>query len=233
MKFGLVSDVHGNPFALKLILEVLSELPVEKFFFLGDAVGYIPGEQEVFRILEQYDVTCQMGNHEYMLLHSNEVPAEKEDVYRLQPVLNRISNKQLGIIRAWPKKRVVEMSGRKLLFVHGGPEDVLDQRVLPDSDFARMVPLEFDGVFMGHTHRPFIHQHGSKLFVNIGSVGLPRDNGSLISCAVYDSAAHHCEILRVRYDWTLVENAYGTELHDSVRQLFKREEPDVYGTIVA
>jgi diadenosine tetraphosphatase ApaH/serine/threonine PP2A family protein phosphatase len=70
--------------------------------------------------------------------------------------------------------------------------------------------------FYGHTHVPRVFEKGEgvrtghgldfqlvrgvKYFVNVGSVGQPRDGDWRASYAVYDVAAHLVQIRRLEYD---------------------------------
>ena len=42
MRLGVISDVHGNRFALESVLRNLDELAIDRLICLGDVVGYGP-----------------------------------------------------------------------------------------------------------------------------------------------------------------------------------------------
>jgi predicted phosphodiesterase len=54
----------------------------------------------------------------------------------------------------------------------------------------------------GHTHRPWVREHGDVLFVNCGSVGKPKDGDPRGAFAVLDASAGRLEVSieRVAYD---------------------------------
>src|SRR5436190_256162 len=175
MRIGLISDSHCNSIALDACLERIDLLKLDTLYFLGDAVGYFPGEIDVIQQLQQRSILCQKGNHEAMLLGDLRFSSEKESVYRLADARERIASTVLQTIREWPEHRVVHVGGRKLLLAHGSPFDFLCEYILPDSDLSKFSTLDYDAVFLGHTHRPFIRTVGSVLVVNVGSCGMPRD----------------------------------------------------------
>jgi len=230
-KIAIFSDAHGNPLGFEVCLRAARQLGAESFFFLGDAVGYMPGELAVMTLLAQNDVSPIRGNHEAMLLRSAPQPVEREAVYRLDAARSRLTAEDIGRIATWPLQRALDVGGRKVLLVHGSPTDPLQGYVYPDSDLSGFTP-NYDAIFMGHTHRPFVRAVESTLFVNVGSVGLPRDDGSLAAFAVYDVTANRAEIIRVRLDMAKVFNAYGASLHPSVRECFARRAPDIVGRVV-
>ena len=41
----------------------------------------------------------------------------------------------------------------------------------------------------GHTHKPWVREHGGVLFVNCGSVGKPKDGDPRAAFAVLDASA--------------------------------------------
>ena len=47
---------------------------------------------------------------------------------------------------------------------HGGPEDDRDYLAFAQRKFAE----GYDGVVMGHTHRPVEHREGSHTYINLG-----------------------------------------------------------------
>jgi putative phosphoesterase len=233
MKIGLISDAHGNPIALDACLRKIDELNLQEIYFLGDAVGYFPGEAEVIQQLRQRDVPCQLGNHEAMLLGSLPFSAERERVYRINDARARLSQRDWEAIRRWPDHRLVHFGHRKVLLVHASPFNFLCDRVFAESDFSRFSTLDCDAVFMGHTHRPFIRMAGRMLVVNVGSCGMPRDQGDLAGFAVYDTDSNACEILRVRFEpKEVVTHFRGIDIPGPVLQCMQRTCVDCFGRII-
>ena len=52
MRIGLLADGHGNVEAFDRGLHALREAGAERFYFLGDAVGYLPGAGILARLRE-------------------------------------------------------------------------------------------------------------------------------------------------------------------------------------
>jgi len=199
--FGLVSDAHGNPHGLRTALDLLRGRGVKTIFFLGDAVGYLPLEGEVLCLLRAAGAICIAGNHEAMLM--GRLPCRADEVYRIAAARARLSAQEIDEMRAWPDQRLIadeRTPDRSLLLVHGSPADPLQDYVYPDSDLRFVDDLDATGVACGQTHRPFIAERSSKIVVNCGSVGLPRDIGNSASCARVDLTQMRCEILRGRFD---------------------------------
>lgn len=211
MKIGLLSDAHGNAIAVAACLRAMDELGVEAVYFLGDAVGYLPGERDVLRMLEARRVICQRGNHEAMLLGELPLAADRERIYQLAAARERLSPDERAELASWPDRRVIRLGERTVFLAHGSAQSPLEGYVYPDADLSRFDGLPYDAIFVGHTHYPFVARRGEMLIVNVGSCGLPRDEGDKPGFAVYTSETHTCEIFRVRVDPTKVLQRYGGE----------------------
>ncbi len=201
---GIISDAHGNPFGLQACIDKLRKKGIKKIYFLGDAVGYLPLAGEVLEILKQEDVSSIMGNHDAMLCGQIEIELDKSDIYGFKHLPERTVDSVSQELSAWQKRRELNIDGRKLLFVHGSPWKELSEYVYPDSDIHRFTGLEYDAVFMGHTHFPFRKKIDNMLIANAGSCGLPRDVGNMACCLVYNLDKNEIEIIRVPFDINIV-----------------------------
>lgn len=233
---GLLSDAHGNLAAFERGADLLRAHGADSLYFLGDAVGYVP-EIGVIRRLHDQNIPCLQGNHEAMML-SRRYPPEREAAYRLGEIAGLLSIDLLRWIAEWPTSRVLPVSGGIALLVHGSPKDPTFDYVYPDTDLAPYT--ETDGrpvraVFMGNTHRPFVRACGGILFVNIGSCGLPRDDGAWGSVCLYDPAQNSARILRYEISDTAAElQERHPDLHPAVLDAFaRRSEGAPYGELCA
>jgi len=223
MIVGFVSDAHGNPDGLAACLSTLDRQGAERIYFLGDAVGYLPEENVVLDLLRSRGAVCIRGNHDAMLLGNLAIPEGRDAVYRLAGARARLHARHREWMRDWPDRLALDLGGCRLLLVHGSPADPLQGYVYPDSDLAPFATLPFDLVAMGHTHRPFVAGRGPVTAMNVGSSGMPRDAGSLASCAVYDTSARTAEILRVPFDAAGLVARWGDRIDPSAASLLRRE----------
>jgi predicted phosphodiesterase len=229
---GLLSDAHGNALGLAAALGVLREAEVSEVYFLGDAVGYLPGEAEVLRLLEEAAVRCQRGNHEAMLLGELALDPARDEVYGLGAARGRLTPDLRSRLAGWPLSRELHLDGRRVLLVHGSPREPLTEYVYPDGDLEWLAALGYDAIFMGNTHRPFTTRRDGVLIANVGSCGLPRDQGDLAACAVYDSVAHECRVLRVRVPPDRVLAQFEDGVHPLVSRSLRRECQAPFGVVV-
>lgn len=228
MKIGFISDAHGHYMAFNRGLSILHELGAEAIYFLGDAIGYLPGI-EVLKILREQKIPCIRGNHEDMLL-SGSIVDEHEAIYRHREVAAMMPEELSRFVEKWPESvRVAEACG-DLLVVHGSPIDPMHGYVYPDSALSDFDVGGASFVFMGNTHRPFIRDCNGTTFVNVGSCGMCRDCGSLGAVCLLDSESSEATIFR--YDISDLNEqlpAMYSNLSPALIDLFARQEKDVFG----
>jgi predicted phosphodiesterase len=89
--------------------------------------------------------------------------------------------------------------------VHGSPRKV-NEYLFEDKParlYERLARSEDDAALVfGHTHKPWVREHGGVLFVNCGSVGKPKDGDARGAFAVLRPGADGiaASIERVCYD---------------------------------
>jgi putative phosphoesterase len=226
---GLISDAHGNGSAFDSAVSLLKKHGAQKLYFLGDAVGYIPSDSVLASISKLgAQIKCIRGNHEQMLLTGNILP-NRDEVYQLGRFRDTLNDVYLNMISEWPSILEETVDGEHILFVHGSPYDPVSGYVYPDSDLS-VFDVSYDWIFMAHTHRPFVREFEGRNFVNIGSCGMPRDDGRFGSVALFDPKKKIVRILR--FNITLHTESirkYYQIIHPSVRELFLRNAAEIIG----
>ena len=66
MKIAILSDIHGNSYALEETLKVVKNNNITKIFVLGDLIGYYY-VKDILSQLNEFDCEIIGGNHEVML----------------------------------------------------------------------------------------------------------------------------------------------------------------------
>jgi putative phosphoesterase len=233
MRIALLSDAHGNPLGVAACLSAAHRLSAEEIWFLGDAVGYLPGECEVLELLDGAGARCQQGNHDAMVLGHLAASAANEEVYMHRSAVSRLGSAGLSVLESWPEKRALILDRKRILAVHGSPSNPLEGYCYPQTDLSSFEELPYDVIVMGHTHRPFIRQAGPVLVINAGSCGLPRDQGDAPSFAMYDSETNLAEVYRIRVDPQLVLQKFRDyPIHDAVKKCLYRTAPQLTGDYV-
>ncbi len=227
-KIGIISDIHGNIDTFKQVLQYFEQQNIRDIYFIGDAVGYLPYGIEVVALLKERKIRCIKGNHEDLLLQ-NQV-ADNEDVYQIEQIKNSIPKELLAFVKSWESQITFEANNKKYLLVHGSPNNN-NQYLYPDTNLEEFANLEYDVIIMGHTHRPFIRKEYNKLFLNTGSLGLPRDIGNLAAFAVLDVETCKFDIFRFFFEpHQLIHN---THLHVKVVECLHRTQEHFVGELIS
>lgn len=229
MKIGLLSDAHGNPAGLAICLALLRSQGAERLFFLGDAVGYLPGWAPVLALLREHDVTCIRGNHDDHVLKAR-LNDDAQDSYQHLPSYLETIRADVGWMSTWPESLTIDLDGTRLMLVHGSPQDSLSGYVYPWTDVSGIVWPDVDVIAMGHTHRPLVCTHEHRLLLNPGSCGLPRDVGRLASCATLDTRTRAAAIHRVPFDIARVLED-PRFIHPDVRECLARSADQFVGEL--
>lgn len=215
MKYGLISDIHGNLEALKKVLEILSEEGVDKYICLGDIVGYGANPRECIKEVKKLKAVCIAGNHDWAGIGETDIeffnPYAKEAILWTQQELKK---RDKDYLKSLPLAKVVD----DFTIVHATLDEPEEWKYFYSTYHAHKnfqiltTPL----CFVGHSHIPIIFlekdyctysktselqlEEDYKYIVNIGSVGQPRDGDPRASFAIYDNEEKKVVIKRVDYD---------------------------------
>jgi predicted phosphodiesterase len=181
MRVAVLSDLHGNPFALDA---VLADLPpgTDQLVCLGDvAIGPFPNET-VWR-LRELDCPVVMGNWDTWLLDG--VPSLDGEVGpRLSAqgrwCASRLEREELDFLRSFRPTLELDLDGTHAVLFHGSPRSSTDL-LLPDVSRAELdralAGVRADLFLAGHTHLQMLRRRPDSLYANVGSVGLPFSEG--------------------------------------------------------
>ena len=217
MKYAVIGDIHSNLEALNAVLEDAKQQNVDEYVSVGDIVGYNANPRDCLQKLRDMGCLMVKGNHDHycstdtVLNGFNPLAANVIKWTREQ-----ISDEEKQFLSELPYKRRVA----NFTLVHSTldmPEKwgyVFD-RYEADANFTYQRTAV---CFYGHTHVPLAFERdesgdvsqgryskikievGRKYFVNIGSVGQPRDCDPRASYGIYDLDKREVELRRIEYD---------------------------------
>ena len=214
-KYAILGDIHGNWEALSAVLEDADAEGVTSHMCVGDLVGYNANPRECLERIRELNMAVVRGNHDHYCSHDecvrdfSPLAANVVDWTRMQ-----LSKDDVEFLRSLKLVRVVD----GFTLVHSTldmPEKwgyVFDE-LEAESNFNYQTTTV---CFHGHTHQPVVFEKagrvsrsngpraaitlGKKYFINVGSVGQPRDGDPRASYAVYEPASRAVELRRVKYD---------------------------------
>jgi predicted phosphodiesterase len=225
MKIAVFSDIHGNVQFFSACINAMAEHQIDRYFFLGDAIGYMPFCMEVFNVLETIDSICLLGNHEAMLCGMLDYTDAQDEVYQIRRLVKNPF--LIDKIKYWLPFYITTIDKIRILFVHGAPWDPIGAYLYPDSVWMNYDNPQFDFIFLAHSHRPFITKNNQTTMVNVGSCGLPRDIGNSPTFAVFDTSTKKVEIIRLQLDiQTLLIEFENNGVHKDVLNCLMRKKGD-------
>jgi len=192
VRVGLISDVHGNLFALRAVLAALGRAGTETILCAGDLVGYGPHPNECVEAIAELGIRCVTGNHDLMAvgrLSDRECVRLARDSQRwTQDVLTPPT-------RAFLEALPARLEAGPIVVAHGSLDDPREYIVSETHAAGQLHGLAVAYpasrlLVLGHTHRQWVYAagyhtlrvpHGGRLplaatrhLLNPGSVGQSR-----------------------------------------------------------
>lgn len=228
MRALLVSDLHSNAEALRVVMSRVQRKRFDSVICLGDFVGYGAQPNQVLDTMRTIHAKKLYirGNHDRVAAGLEEGggfnPPAREAAIWTRTHLSAPNRKFLASLTVGP----VQHDG--VLLCHGSPFHE-DEYVFTEWHAAQIF-LESDApvILYGHTHLPVIFSmdgeglvegllvRGAATFkldankrylINPGSVGQPRDRNPESSFAIFDSDRRAVRFFRVAYDYTKTQAA--------------------------
>lgn len=213
VRVAIITDIHANLPALEAALAAIDAIGVDALYCGGDLVGYGPHPNEVCGLVEQRGIPTIYGNYDYAIGRELDdcgcayvTPEDRALGQRsVEWTLAHTGERAKTFMRGLPFDLRFEMGDRRVRLVHGSPRKVNEYLFedKPASLYERLAAsAECDVLVFGHTHKPWIREHGGVLFVNCGSVGKPKDGDPRAAFALLElvEGGVRASIERVPYD---------------------------------
>jgi len=215
MRFAIFGDIHANLEALQAVLADAKECGCTHHVCIGDIVGYNANPHECVEIIRGLNCPVVKGNHDEQA-HLN---GSLEAFNPLADAALRWTRENLtDDDKKWLSTLRLIRQVRDFTIVHA-TLDTPNQwgYVFNQLDAAASFNYQYTNVcFYGHTHAPrayvrdeAVHhvpldvlpiEFGKKYFINVGSVGQPRDGDWHTSYCIYHADKNLVELRRVEYD---------------------------------
>lgn len=215
MKYAIFSDIHSNLEALKAVLADIKRQKADVAICLGDIVGYGPNPAECLELVRNLKCPVLRGNHDHHAAQKKLPdwfsPLAHTGLVYSRGRLTKAQKDYLGALPLTLKTNAFEAVHASLHRPSTWPY-VLDGMEAELHFEAQKSPL----AFCGHTHQPCIWHYEEKLYyhgvntiklsiggkhlINVGSVGLPRDEDRRACYVLYDPETRQVKFRRVSYD---------------------------------
>ncbi|NQU39915.1 MAG: metallophosphoesterase family protein [Lentisphaerae bacterium] len=214
-RYAVLGDIHGNWEALSTVLADAAEQGITRYVSVGDVVGYNADPSACLDKVRELDCAVVRGNHDHYCSHDESL----QDFHPLAAKViswtrEQLSQDQIDYLRHLKMHQTLD----GFTLVHS----TLD---MPDHWGYVFDTLEAEShfnyqhtsvCFYGHTHVPVVFDKlgrvvrrecttlkveiGHKYFINVGSVGQPRDGDPRCAYVIYDTGTKEIEFRRLTYD---------------------------------
>ena len=214
--FAVLGDIHSNLDALNVVLDDCRAQGVTDFLCTGDVVGYNACPRECLEIVRSLGCPVVVGNHDFYVSSAKNL----SDFNPAAAAVVEWTREQLADDEMqWLANLPFTQTQMGITLVHStmdNPEAfgyVFDNLQAEANFLLQKTPV----CFHGHTHCPMIYEKsmngvfridpqdftlpiGRKYFINVGSVGQPRDGDPRATYVVFDPKAHQIRYRRLDYD---------------------------------
>lgn len=217
-EYAVLSDIHGNLYALEAVMRDMSSFAVEGVILLGDLIDYGMQSNEVvdyFRDGCGRKIICNLwGNHERAVMLSDFERFSSgrgvESARHTADSLTEETRRYLDERMRHEGREEFLLGDLQCLAVHGSAEDAYWKAVFPEDVHGDY--RNYDLVLSGHSHYPHVftkfyeaedtarRNRHAVLFLNPGSVGQPRNHDPHAQYMIFDTAKRHVAMRSVEYD---------------------------------
>ena len=215
MRYAIIADIHANLEAFNTVLADAKAMKCTHYACLGDVVGYNANPKECLDMVRAMNMPVVKGNHDEYC--SSETDLEGFNPHA-QEAINWTRDQLTEDDRKWLRDLRYIRLVASFSIVHAtldGPQKwgyVFDKLAAAASFTYQNtsvcffghthVPVAFvrDAMVRGGTYSKFKTEPGKKYFVNVGSVGQPRDGNPKAAYVVYDLDEGSIELRRLEYD---------------------------------
>jgi len=217
MKLAVISDIHGNIYALRACIEYFEKENCDEYLLLGDFVSDTPYPREtldyLYALMEKHTCHVLRGNREDYFLSQKRVRdgIEEGPVWiantasgNLLFTYERLTQRDFDFFESLPITFVYEKEGYPAITCcHGSPESNRELVQLANPNAIHWLKeIDTDYMVCGHTHFPGELRIDGKSYFNCGSSGIAIWDHGLAQCLILHGTKDKWtpEFLKIPYD---------------------------------
>lgn len=177
MKIAILSDIHGNYWALSRVLKDVEVRKPDLIVDLGDSLYGPLKPNDTFELLKSYGVFSLSGNQDRAII---EGISDDSINPTMQYTINDLNDSAVDWLWALPQTQLI---GANVYAFHGTPcsdttyllEDLQPGFRLVNEESvieSYLTDIEYKHILCGHSHTSRLVQTTNRFIVNPGSVGL-------------------------------------------------------------
>ena len=152
MKLFIISDIHGSLYYLKKVMEIFEKEKCDKLVILGDELYHGPRNPLPKDYSPKEVIEILNGYRDKIIAVRGNCDSEVDQMVLKYPIMSDYS--------------MIYLDGKRIYLTHGHIYN--KDNPLPMSNG--------DVLIYGHFHIPMIEQKDGMLFLNPGSISLPKNN---------------------------------------------------------
>ena len=214
-RYAILGDLHSNWEALTAVLDDAGQQRIDAYVCVGDLVGYNPDPVRCLDRIRELNCVCVRGNHDhYCAFGGGGMSLASHAAAAIDWTRQQLSAAQLKYLSEL--QMTVRIGGFAVVHNTLRISSAWDYVFTENDAEESMRYQEAHVCFHGHTHLPVVFEQTDcvtrkayqklklnrdrKYFVNVGSVGQPRDRDPRAAYVVYDTGTAEIELHRIPYD---------------------------------
>lgn len=234
MKIAIISDIHGNTWALEAVLKDIKSKKIKEIYDLGDSLYGPLDPMGTFKLIEKNHIKSLSGNEDRIIIENLE---KKSGNPTIDYVVGSLDAKAINWLNQLPKERVINGS---FYCCHGTPQSdttYLLEEVQPNIVTVRLANniesllggIKQKYILCGHSHKPNIVETNQRTIINPGSVGIPAYDDDLPhfhKMENHSTKARYCTIEIVGNSVTIEHIALSYNFEEAAKLAEINERPD-------
>lgn len=231
-RLAILSDIHGNVWALEAVLADIRRRGVDEVIDLGDVLYGPLDPAGTFDLHRGAGITAIRGNQDRVL---GEPLAETPN-----PTMAYVHESLLAEQLAWVAGLPVRLEREDVRFCHGTPDQddvylletvsAAGVSLKPEAEIAALLGPEPAMItFCGHSHVPRVVAVGDRLAINPGSVGLPAYDHDEPFPHVMESGSPHARYVVITHEsegWTIDQILVSYPWQEAAARARRNDRPD-------
>ncbi|MCB2291554.1 metallophosphoesterase [Clostridium sp. CS001] len=212
MRIGIISDIHGNLPALKVILDKFQIEKCDRIYCLGDTIAIGPFSKECIKLLLTLpNIKFLMGNHEEYfvkgILNVTTGSMSEGEKQHQRWIANSLNHEIRKKMSKFPYLIEESIEGVNVAFMHYALNNKENKKTFKDiekdvtQESMNILFKEVDAevIFYGHEHYAS-DVRGEKHYINVGSSGCAKDD--IIHCTIveFKEGNYDVKVYKMKYD---------------------------------
>lgn len=152
MKLFIISDIHGSLYYLKKVMEIFEKEKCDKLVILGDELYHGPRNPLPKDYSPKEVIEILNGYRDKIIAVRGNCDSEVDQMVLKYPIMSDYS--------------MIYLDGKRIYLTHGHIYNKDNPLPMSSGDI----------LIYGHFHIPMIEQKDGMLFLNPGSISLPKNN---------------------------------------------------------